>query len=91
MEHKIWMAIEILKQMANGKVLTTSDGYIIGMAENGFIGFVIEGKVSLFSEVSFSDLVQMCDEDNIVVIPESGRYSGTKRNLSNEPKKGLES
>jgi hypothetical protein len=80
------MAIEILKQMADGKVLKTSDGYTVGMAENGFVGFVIEGKVSLFSEVSFGDLVQMCDEDNIIVIPESGRCSATKGNLSNKPK-----
>ena len=51
------MAMAILKAMSDGKVLTIKDGYVIGMAENGFVGFVIEGKVSTFSEVTFSQLV----------------------------------
>lgn len=68
---KIYMAIAILGYLADGKVLTIKDGYVIGMAENGFVGFVIEGKVNTFSEVTFSQLVRICKEEDIVIIPSS--------------------
>lgn len=66
---KIFMAIAILKEMAEGRILTLQDGHIIGMTENGFVGFVIEGKVSLFSEIAFSDLVAICEKEKIIIIP----------------------
>lgn len=69
MDDKIIQAICLLKEMAKGKVFTQQDGHIIGMAEDGFVGFVIEGKVSIFSEVTFSQLVSICIKENVVVIP----------------------
>ena len=71
MDDKIFQAIALLKEMANGKVFTRQDGYIIGMAENGFVGFVVEEKVSTFSEITFSQLVDTCIKENVVVIPKN--------------------
>jgi len=69
MDDKIFQAIFLLKEMANGKVFTLQDGYTIGMAENGFVGFVLEGKVSIFSEITFSQLANICTKENIIIIP----------------------
>lgn len=68
-ERYVFIAIDILKEMAKGRTLTLADGHIIGMAENGFVGFVVEGKVSLFSEITFSQLVDICKKENILIIP----------------------
>lgn len=65
---KIFQAISLLKEMANGKIFTQQDGHIIGMAENGFVGFVVEGKVSTFSEITFSQLVDICIKENVIII-----------------------
>ena len=69
MEDKIFQAISLLKEMANGKVFTQQEGHVIGMAEDGFVGFVVEGKVSTFSEITLSQLVGICIKENVVVIP----------------------
>jgi len=69
-ERYIFIALEILKQMALGKALTLPNGHIIGMAEDGTIGFVVNEKVSLLSEVTFRELVSICERDNINPIPD---------------------
>ena len=69
MDDKIFQALLLVREMANGKVFTQQDGYVIGMAEDGFIGFVMEEKVSTFSEITFSQLVKTCIKENVVVIP----------------------
>jgi 6-phosphogluconolactonase/glucosamine-6-phosphate isomerase/deaminase len=69
MDH-VLMAIEILKQMASGKIFTLESEYMIGMAEDGHIGFIVNGKVNTFSEVSFSQIVRMVADEDIIVIHE---------------------
>lgn len=68
---KVYTALELLRQMADGKVLSLTTGYKIGMSENGFVGFVVNGMISTFSEVSFSQLVDMCEVEQIIVIPKN--------------------
>ena len=68
-ERFIFIAIDILREMAKGRTLTLSDGRIIGMTENGFVGFGMQGKVSLSSEITLSQLIDICKEENIITIP----------------------
>lgn len=68
-DRKIGMAIAILKEFAEGRTLRLKSGHIIGMSEDGFIGFLIQGKISQFFEVTFSQLVDFCKKDNIILIP----------------------
>ena len=55
-------AIRILGELAAGRKLRVDSEYIIGMAENGFVGFVMDEGVSTFSEIPFSQLVQIVKE-----------------------------
>ena len=64
---KIPMAIEILRQMSNGMILPLENGHRLGMAGNGFVGYIINDEISMFSEVTFSELVDFCKD--IIVIP----------------------
>lgn len=72
MEYTIEMAqtnaILIIREMLSGKTLSL-DGHIVGMAENGFIGFVIDNKVSLFSEITFRDLAELCMKEKAIILP----------------------
>lgn len=67
-DQAISSALVLLRVLSLGKTYTLKSGYTIGMSEEGHIGFVLNDKVSLFSEIPFSSLVSMCKEEEIIPI-----------------------
>ncbi len=61
-------ALLIIREMMNGRRLEFY-GYELGMSVDGFIGFVFQDGISMFSEITFSHLVAFCLKEKVIIIP----------------------
>jgi hypothetical protein len=64
---EVLRTMSIVNQLAKGKILTLKEGYIIGMAEDMTIGFIItnsngEEGISLFSELTLRELNKLLNK-----------------------------